>query len=45
MKKHDSAPLCFLAASLLAIATLVSGQMAYLPIALAFLILGIRRRW
>ena len=44
MKKHDSAPLCFLAASLLAIATLVSGQMAYLPIALVFLILGIRQR-
>lgn len=43
MRKKDQRPLCFAAASLLLLAALVSGQWAYAPIALVFLILGLRK--
>ena len=44
MCKKDQRPLCFAAASLLLIASVVSGELAYAPIALVLLILGIMRK-
>lgn len=44
MRKKDQRPLCFAAAILLLIAAVVSGELAYAPIALVFLILGIMRK-